>query len=396
MRKYAIVAAAILMQVFLGGVYAWSAFVQPLREGFGYTSTQTQLVFGATIACLSAAMVVTGRIQDRFGPRGLSLAAGVLLTAGYTLAGAGGNRFPVLLTAISVVNGLAVACGYVSAVATGVRWFPRNAGLISGLSTAGYGGGAILLTAVAQGLLSRGWPVLRVFTAVGLVYGPLVMLCGSLLAVPPAAANRAAARPADIRSLWRDRRFWPLVIGMFCGTYPGLTVIGNLKPIGLSYGLAATAATLAISALAVGNVSGRILWGAIQDRIGPRPATLLSLGLITLSLLSLLVARGHAGAFLVQSVFVGFCYGGSLSLYAAQTAATYGAERVGSVYSLAILFHGVAAIIAPAVGGQGFDRTGSFALPILLAAAVGLAGLAGYAALTREPRARGPRPATMG
>jgi MFS transporter, OFA family, oxalate/formate antiporter len=225
--------------------------------------------------------------------------------------------------------------------------------------------------------------VLRIFTFVGLVYGPAVLICGSILAVPPSSAP-ASARASGARGLWRDRRFWPLVIGVFCGTYPGLTVIGNLKPLGLSYGLPTAAAALAISALAVGNVSGRILWGAVQDRIGPRPASLLSLASIALSLLALLVGRGNTTAFLAESVFAGFCYGGSLSLYAAQTAAVYGAERVGTVYSLVMLSHGAAALLAPAAGGIGFDLTGSFAAPILLASATACTGFAGYAILARE------------
>jgi OFA family oxalate/formate antiporter-like MFS transporter len=373
MRRYLVVAAAVVMQVCLGGVYAWSVFVPPLRAQFGYSSTQTQLVFGFTIALLCAASLATGPLHDRFGPRRLAMTGGLFLMSGYLLASVGGGRFPVLLAALGGLNGMAVACCYLSAVATGVKWFPNNKGLVSGITIAGYGGGAILLSAIARLLLARGWPVLDIFRAVGLVYGPLVILAGSAMSVP--AGAQAGAESVSYRRLLRDRRFWLIAAGMFCGTYPGLAVIGNLKPLGLSFGVSDRTATLAISALALGSFAGRIAWGAFQDRVGTRRATLLSLGMVGLSLLALFAGRGNGTAFLLQAVFVGFCYGGSLALYTSQIPAFYGSARFGKIYSLAIQAHGLAAIIAPATGGAGFDLLGGMDAPIGLAAGVSFAGL---------------------
>jgi len=374
MRRFLVVAAAVAMQICLGGVYAWSVFVPPLRAEFGYSATQTQLVFGFTIGFLCAAYLVTGRLHDRFGPRRMSVAGGVFLMSGYLLAAASGGRIPVLFAALSGLNGIAVACCYLSAVATGMKWFPNNKGLVSGIAIAGYGGGAILLSAIAERLLARGWPVLDIFRAVGLTYGPVVILAGAAMSVP--AHQPAGARPVSHRGLLRDRRFWLLAAGMFCGTYPGLAVIGNLKPLGLSRGIGDATATLAISALALGSFTGRIAWGAFQDRMGTRRATLLSLGMVGVSLLALFAGRGSGTAFLIQSVFVGFCYGGSLALYTSQISVFYGSAQFGRIYSLVIQAHGLAAIIAPATGGAGFDLLGGMDAPIGLAAGVAFAGLA--------------------
>ena len=140
--------------------------------------------------------------------------------------------------------------------------------------------------------------------------------------------------------------------------------------------------TLAISVLAVGNVTGRMAWGALQDRFGARPTTLLSLGLTALSLLLMLPARGQASLFLGAAGFLGFCYGGALSLYAAQAAHVYGNHVVGRVYSTAMLAHGLAAIAGPALGGLLVDATGDFTVTLLLAALVAAAGVAGYGAFT--------------
>ena len=377
MKKYVAVAAGVLMQACLGGIYAWSAFVPALRQAYGYSSAQTQIVFGSTIGMLTTLMLVTGRWQDRIGPRPFGVLAGLFLAAQYLCAGFLGDRFGPLWFSVSVLGGLAVGCGYLCPIATGVKWFPHRKGLITGLAVAGYGGGAILLSAIAQTMLGRGWPVLSIFKAIGLIYGPVTLLMGLLLFTPQRADDHASA-PFPLGRLLRDRYYWKLVVGIFCGTFPGLVLIGNLKPIGLAFGVPAIAATGAIGGLAAGNALGRIAWGWIQDRSHARVTAPVCLGLSTVAVLMFLLVSAGPLRFIAASAFLGFCYGGGLSLYAAQTAERYGAERVGSAYPPVLLAHGLAAVIGPPLGGWTFDITGTFTASILMAAAVNLAGVFGY------------------
>ncbi len=377
------------MQACLGGVYAWSVFVPALRQTYGYSSKDTQIVFGSTIGILTVLMLVTGRWQDRIGPRPLGVLAGLFLTAQYVCAGFFGSRFGPLWLSMSVLGGLAVSCGYLCPIATGVKWFPRRKGLIAGLAVAGYGGGAVLLSAIAQALLTRGWPVLSVFKAFGLVFGPVTVLMGLLLFTPPRDGGNEEP-PFPIRSLLRDRYYWKLVVGIFCGTFPGLVLIGNLRPIGEAFGVSAAAATGAIGGLAAGNAIGRIAWGWIQDRTHSRIATPVCLALSTLAVPLFFLVGDTAWRFFAAATFLGFCYGGGLSLYAAQTAERYGSEHVGRAYPPVLLAHGLAAIVGPPMGGWIYDLTHSYTAGFVMAAAVGLAGVFGYMWLDTKTRAAHP------
>ena len=66
-ETWGVLLAAMAMQLCLGGIYAWSAFVPALRSNFGYTAAQTQFVFGSALVILCLGALVTGRIQDRSG-----------------------------------------------------------------------------------------------------------------------------------------------------------------------------------------------------------------------------------------------------------------------------------------------------------------------------------------
>ena len=93
MKRYFVLIACIVMQMCLGPIYAWSTFVPKLQAGFGYESWQTQLVFGTSFLVFSVAGVFAGRILDRYGPRVLSVIAGLLLGSGYLLASFCGDCF---------------------------------------------------------------------------------------------------------------------------------------------------------------------------------------------------------------------------------------------------------------------------------------------------------------
>jgi OFA family oxalate/formate antiporter-like MFS transporter len=169
------------------------------------------------------------------------------------------------------------------------------------------------------------------------------------------------------------RALWGAVTGIFCGTFAGLIVIGNLKPLGLDARVAPAVATAAISALAVGNAAGRMSWGAIYDRWG-RAVLPISLFFLAAAVLALLEARSFPAGLLAGAVLVGFGFGAALVLYAARVASVWGPERVGSIYPLVMLFHGAGAIVGPPVGGRLVDLTGGYTVPLLVAAAVALLG----------------------
>lgn len=377
------------MQMCLGAIYAWSTFVPRLQEGFGYAAWQTQLVFGTTFLVFCMAGVFTGRLLDRYGPRVLSVIAGLLLGSGYLLASYGGHRFELLWLGVGGLGGLGVAFGYYCPVATAVKWFPRHKGLVGGLAVGGYGASAIILTNLAKSMFDHGWHVLEVLRFVGLVYGPMVALMGLLL-LTPAGAHNGQAVPFRRRVLLGDRQFWALIVAIFVGTLPGVVVNGNLRPMGQFYGFSEMVALQAITMFAIGSAGGRVLGGFAHDRLGGRRALLLVLGFMVASVVGILAAGTAGHGWLVAAMFVGFCYGGGLGLYPAQVVDLYGYKVMGTIYALVMLGHGLAGQLGPLLAGWSRDVTGGFATGLVATGLVVLVGLAGFAWLSRGQRSKGP------
>lgn len=376
MLRYRILLAGILIQLCLGSVYAWSAFVPALRAAHGLTSAQAALIFGATIFSLTLAMVLAGWLLGKIGPRAICAAGAVLYAAGYLLASASSGAFLPLFLCVSILSGAGIGFCYVCPLAVCVQWFPERKGLITGLSVAGFGGGAVVLASAAARLIASGMDPLSIFRGIGIIYGFLIFIGALQLRFPPKAkANRSCSVP-PYGVILSKPGFWVLAGGMFAGTFAGLLVIGNLKPLGLSLGISPNSAALAVSLFAVGNALGRIVWGWMHDRLGflaiPAALACLAAGILSLS-----APLGRSG-FLGATVLTGFSFGACFVLFAAELAARHGAASIGRFYPLIFLFYGLAGILGPTLGGWLYDRHQSFHPAIYLGAGVAALGAIAY------------------
>ena len=70
MNRWLVVVGALLIQLCLGAIYAWSVFTPELNKavadgGFGFSATQTQVVFAVGLAMFAIVMVLAGRWQAK-------------------------------------------------------------------------------------------------------------------------------------------------------------------------------------------------------------------------------------------------------------------------------------------------------------------------------------------
>ena len=74
------------MNLALGSLYAWSVFVLPLEQEFGWTRADTSWVYTIAIVVFALSFIAAGRIQDLKGPKICAFIGGVLVSAGFFLS----------------------------------------------------------------------------------------------------------------------------------------------------------------------------------------------------------------------------------------------------------------------------------------------------------------------
>jgi len=372
------VSAGVLVQLCLGGIYAFSAFVPSMKTEWGIPHSRTQLLFGLTVFLFTVVMIYTGRLLIRHGPRKMITASGLLFLAGYLLASFGGTNPLLLYTGYILFVSPALAAGYVSPIVTGILWYPNHRGLITGIAVAGYGAGGVIQTAVVELLLARGLSLQAVMLRLGLIWGCVIIVCGLISFRPPGMPDAEAPKPdllkmrKKIQSSKRDFAAIAVLLGF--GTIPGLMIIGAIKPIGLHWGLSPESASLGVAALAVGN-------GFTADRLHPRLTAAVNLSSV---LLSIILFAGFPLLFIFSAFFLGFTYGGPLVIAPHQTARFYGNLNVSAVYPAALTFHGAAALAGAPLSGLLYQSSGSFTSAFTTAGLFAAVGIFSYLLLTRK------------
>lgn len=233
LKKSAITTASFIIMLCLGSVYAWSNFVPELTEKYNFQTWQTQLVFGVLIAVFPISMIIAGKMEKRFSPAILALISAVFFGMGYIISGFSEGNFYIILLGNGIMTGIVTGFGYLTALSTPVKWIPEKKRLITGLAAAGFGLAAVLMTFIAETFLTRGWDVLKIFILIGISYGSVMLIASCFLKTPPIEKSQ---KQAKLSEFLKSSHFIKLFLGICAGTFAGLLIIGNLKPIAaLSY-----------------------------------------------------------------------------------------------------------------------------------------------------------------
>ncbi len=415
MNRWLVVLGAVLIQLCLGAIYAWSVFTPSLTRA-GWSKLDTQIVFSVGLAVFAVVMVWAGRKLPEIGPRRMAWLGGVVLGAGYAAAGLfGASHFWVTTLFIGVVGGAGIGMGYVVPIAVGMRWFPDKKGLITGLAVAGFGFGAMLWVklAGAWGGLIATLGLDGTFTVYGVAFMALVLLGGVWMVFPPAGwlpegyvppestPGGAGLGTTDFSPgrMLETPQFYLIFLAFTISAGAGLMSIGLMKlyPIealtaqGLS---GAEASAVAGTAMAVffslANGIGRIAWGMLSDRIGRRRSILIMTTSQGFFVISFTFLAGSEPLLYLGAALIGFNFGGNFALFPTITADTFGTNRVGQNYPYVFLAYGVGGIAGPILGGMLGD-VGNFPLAFTIC---GIACIVGAGCIARVSTPSLPQEAT--
>lgn len=359
LKKKLLVVAAVLIQVCLGTVYAFSVFVNPLRETMGWSLNQVSLAFTICLASFTIFMNVAGRLQDRKGPRLTATIGGLLLGCGLIWAGLTRSLLGFYL-AYGVMAGAGIGFGYVAPISTLVQWFPERKALMSGLGVFGFGAGPLVLAPTATYLIGL-YGVNRTLTLVGAIFLLVVSGSAQLLSLPrPISAQKVAGGEAE-QPIWQTGRFWRLWLYFLVGAGAGLMVISQAAPLAQELaGLSVVEAASIVGLLALTNGLGRLLWGYVADKYGYDRTLALIFALFTLDLLVVLQLAANRWLLSIGLLTAAFCFGGILALMPALTSKYFGDARLGRNYALVFSAYGVAGVLGPMLISMVFTHTGSY------------------------------------
>ena len=373
MKKILTVAASFIIMLCIGSVYAWSIIASELIEQYGFSASQSQIIFGLIIAIFPVTMIFVGQLGKKMKHRHFGYISGMLFFIGYFLAGYSEGNFVLVLSGIGILAGIATGFGYWVSLTSPVQWYPDKKGLITGIAVAGFGLGAVLMSEFAIIILNKGYTILELLRMVAISYGLLIFIASSLI-YQTQNKTEIEDKTADKASFIRTKNFKKLFLGIFLGTFAGLLIIGSLKIIGEQFEIKNSILVFGVVLFAISNFSGRLTWGYLSDHMGAGLCIFLALLIQSLSIISLNIFTLTNTSYLILSFLIGFGFGGNFVLFARETAQTFGLKNMGIIYPYVLIGYAIAGIAGPMSGGFLYDISNTYFYAILLAGIMSLLG----------------------
>jgi OFA family oxalate/formate antiporter-like MFS transporter len=350
--------------------------------------TDITLAFTFVIFVLAFAAALGGYILDTKGPRIVATIGGLFFGAGLLVTGYGDQigSLNVIYLGYGLICGIGLGFGYITPIATLVRWFPDKRGLITGLAVMGFGLGSGLMAVLVPWMLNPAKLGLSISTTLyifGAIFLVAVVAAAQLMVAPPAdyvpagwtpPAGKAAAAGATLGEAVSSKYFYILWVMLFINITAGMGVISQASPMAqgfMDYSVAdkAQLAGTLMLLFAILNAIGRLFWASLSDKIGRRMVFIVMF--VTQAVLFFVLSKTGApnlAIFVVIACYVYACLGGGFATMPAYAADTFGTKFVGRIYGWMLTAWGMAGIAGPMLYAKIFQSSGSYSPAMLITA----------------------------
>jgi len=384
---YIVVLAAFFIMVIVSGLlYSFGVFLKPLSAEFGWTRAMTAGAHSMTVFVTGLLYMVTGRLNDRFGPRIVTTACGFFLGLGCLLMSQLSALWQLYLF-WGVIVAMGLSGGFVPMTSTVARWFAKRRGLMTGIVGAGVGTGTMIVPPVTSWLISGyGWRT--AFIVIGIIALLSLILAAQFLKRDPSRIGQlpygenevkpenliSEARGASFREAIHTKQFQMIwAIYFLLGTCVH-TIMVHIVPHATDLGISAMIAANILAVVGGLSIVGRVGMGIISDRVGRKLSLVIGFILLVVALLWLPLARELWMLYLFAIIF-GFSYGGLITLESPVVAELFGLRAHGVILGALVFGATTGGAIGPILAGHIFDIANSYYLAFMACAGLSITGL---------------------
>lgn len=365
-KRWLYLGVGTLLLIFCGLIYGWSLFQAPFSQIYTeWSLSQLSMTFTISMVFFCLGGFVAGKLSAHIKPRLIIMISAVLLLVGFFGVSRMNPDNPstsliMLYICYGVIGGSGVGFSYNSVISTMNKWFPDKPGLASGIMMMGFGLGALILGSVASGLVaSKG--IFNAFMILGIAIF-VVLMVGSAFIKVPDAPKADADKPAPALEgytpgeMLRTSSFWVFVLWCVIANSAGLMVINSAASIAVAFGAPAIVGMV----VSVFNGAGRVIVGALFDKLGRKKTMFLNMCVLAAAgVILLLGAKTSAMVIiLVGLLCVGISYGGNPTISSAFVNREYGPKYFPVNFSLGNFSLIPAAILGPMISSKLIEGAG--------------------------------------
>jgi len=370
---WVVVTASFLMTfMFFSIQYNFGVFSKPLLDEFGWTRASTSGAFSLYMIAHGLSAIIMGTLSDRYGPRITIAFSGFLGGLGMILCSQIVDLWQ-LYVFFGLLIGVGTGAAFSPPMSTTAKWFVKRRGLALGIVASGIGFGTLIMSPVANYLISAyGWQ--KAYLIVGFIAWIVLIPAALMIKAGPVENNTLSYsknRKEDVNNEWdtseavKTRGFWLVLFSNLLWVLCLQMVMVHIYYYAIDIGAPSMIAAGVLALIGGCSVLGRLVIGGASDRIGTKRAWLFCLACQTVIMFWLTMSESVWTLYLFAPVF-GFAYGGLVPLVPAITGEFFGTKNLGAIIGFMGLGPAIGGVLGPFLAGYIFDVTGSYYLAFLL------------------------------
>lgn len=381
---YVIVILGLFINMVLGGtLYTFSVFFEPLSTEFGWTRAATSGAFSLYMILHGFLYIVTGKMNDKLGPRIVMSLCGLLMGLGYMMMALTRDIWHIYLF-YGVIIAVGMSGGYVPLTSTVTRWFTGNSkrGLMVGISVAGVGLGTMIFPPLARWLIdSYGWKTS--YVVIGVAVLVIIMSAAQFLKRAPEQLINSLDNLSSIdtqqqgfslQKALKTRQFWLITLAYFGFGFILQAIMVHIVMHVTGLDIPSTSAATMFIVLGGASVCARILMGSLADSIGNRTIVTGSFILLVIALLCLFIAR-EMWMFYIFGALFGFGWGGMVTSQSPIIADLFGMRSHGLILGMIVSTITFGSAVGPVIAGAIYDSSKSYTAAFIVCVVFAVMGI---------------------
>jgi MFS family permease len=373
-------AGALMTCVGFGSMLSLAVFLQPISEAMGWSRAGVSAAATLDFLFMGVAAFFWGTLSDKFGTRIVVLCGSVLLGLGLVTASRAQSLWQFQLLFGGLI-GIAAGSFYAPMMAVASAWISQHRSLAVSLVSAGMGVAPLTVAPSASWLITA-YDWRTAMLVIGIAAWALLIPASFLVRPAPQGENTAATNSSDqpetewtAAQAFRTPQFIALAGAHFacCAAHSG--PIFHMVSYAVVCGIAPLTAVTVYSLAGFSGLGGRLLLGALADRLGAKPVLVGGLFVQAFAIATYL-AVAQLGEFYALSVAFGLAYGGVMPLYAVLVREYFGARIMGTVFGAVSAFASLGMALGPWAGGYVYDTFHGYTWLHAGSFAIGLAAVA--------------------
>jgi OFA family oxalate/formate antiporter-like MFS transporter len=361
------IAAATIMGLPLGSIYAFSVFLAPLEQLLRVSRSELATVFGISIVFFTIGANLVPRL---FGYVRAPLL--VVLTSALSAAGV------ILAAAAPSLSWLILGYGLLFATGGGMAFIVvqqcvnaaplTRPGLVNGYLVGLFPLGA-MLAVPAFGLGIDRVGVRQTLASLAAVVGTTGVVAALLVAYAGVVLARTG-RPTVLKAAGfqsgQRSTFWKLFTVLFLAASAGLMVLSQAAGMVAAFGAGKLASLLATTVITAGIAAARLVGGWLTDRF-PVPFVAASAQAIALFGAIALTVMPSPEVAILTLALIGIGYGLISGVTAGAVASYWPKAEYGRIISRTYIAWCLAATSLPVLAGRLYDLTGGYEIAVIVA-----------------------------